>query len=444
MKKRAGKGKNKKSMFGMIFAIYMLWLLVMIMGGLALLWVRMDAYEKSRPEKTMENYMASHDGSYWNKLLIDNGVSKEYADTFDFSNASFLKKLELYTDDMPVYSVRSGDKEVFSVSLTNGKELKFGYHEWEIGEVKLTGSKISIYVPEDAAVSINGEKISADYMVQKNAQDVQLGLFDEAKNSEYGLAKYQLETIYSSDDFEVKDESGNVLELSETAGASYYYAPLMSDYKIAAPTDSTVTVNGIELAQGNAEIETRPNKDFEGLENFVDPLPEQKIYTIEGLIMKPDIVVKMADGSELPVSVDGNEYTYAIPAGKIEAKLSEYVMSAFDAYIAFIGGRGGNLEGNLNRYISYAAPDSDVYIRAKGAWRSLQWVKGRDARFKSAQINSYTPYSDKLFTCQIDYTLADDEKENANSCLFIFVKYKGEWKLAKILNTTSFVEVKPN
>lgn len=441
MKKRVDKNKKKKSVFGRVFAIYMLCLFVCIMGGLVLLWMRMDAYEKSRPERAVEAYMALCDSNYWSKLFDYNGVSKEYADAFLAEDVSFVKKLEMYTDDAPVYSIRFGDKEAFSISLTKGNKLMFGYNEWEIGDEKLTGSKVCIYVPENAIIAINGKEVSQDYLVQKNAQEVQLGVFDANKESGYGLGKYQLETVYTVDDFVVKDDSGNILELSEASGSSYYYAPIAKDYKIAAPADSIVTVNGIEVTQSNADVQSCPNKDFEGLEDFVDALPEQKIYTIEGLIMKPDIVVKTADGNTLEASVESNDYTYGIPPAEIPAKLSEYVMTVFDAYIAFIGGRGGNLEGNLNRYISYAAPDSDVYIRAKGAWRSLQWVNGRDGRFQSAVINKYIPYSDKLFTCQIDYTVADDKEENANSCLLIFVKYKGEWKLAKILNTTSFVEV---
>lgn len=435
--------KFKKNGFAIGVAIYMSWLFVMIASGLALFWMRMDVYEKSRPERAMESYVASCDGNYWNKMLVDGGLSKEYADKFDVENVSYFKKLESYTDDAPAYSVHLGDREVFSATLKKKNELMFGYNDWDIGEVKLTGSRISIYAPEDAVISIHGEKIPQDALVQKDAQALQLGVFEADSKDIRGLAKYQVNTVYTADDIIVNNSNGCVLDLSESSGTSYYYPPRARDYTITAPADSIVTVNGIALTPDNAKIQTSASKDFAGLEKFVTSLPQQKIYTIEGLVAKPDIVVTAADGRNLEASVNGKEYLYEIPPMEIAPELSRYIMGGFDAYIGFIGGRGGNLQGNYNRYIAYVAPESDAFIRAKGAWASLVWTSGRDGRLKAAQVSKYTQYSDELFTCQIDYTVVNDKTDNANSCLFIYVKYNGAWKVAKILNITSYAEIEP-
>ena len=435
--------KFKKSGFAIGLAIYAGWLFVIIVGGLALFWTRMDVYEKSRPERAIESYLASREGSYWNKLLVDGGVSKEYADKFDVENVSYSKKLELYADDAPVYSVRLGEREVFSAILKKRNELAFGYNDWDIDEVKLTGSKISIYAPEDAIISIHGEKIPPDALVQRDAHPVQLGVFEADSKDIRGLAKYQVDTVYTADDIIVADANGCILGLSASSGSSYYYAPYMSDYTITAPADSVVTVNGIIPTPDNAKIEDSVCKNLAGLEKFVTSLPQKKIYTIEGLIKEPVISVKAADGRDLEASVDGKDYLYESPSAEIAPDLSQYIMGVFDAYIALIGGRGGNFQGNFNRYATYLVPESDAFIRAKGARDSLVWTSGRDGRMMSAQISKYTPYSDELFTCQIDYTVANDKTQNANSCLFIFLKHNGMWKVAKILNITSYAEIEP-
>jgi len=429
----------KITTFAKGFMIYMLCLFVLVMVGLAVLWMRMDVYEKSQPDRAVEAFMSETDSGCWAKLLAEKGVGESYLAQLNLEDVDYNKKWELYTEEVPTYNVCFGGIDACTVSLKKGKELSFGCHEWQIDRIALGESKLCVYAPATAEICVGGEDISGRCLMQENAQELSLGLFDANREDIDGLARYQLETVYDIEDVTVRDSGGNLLELSYSSGLSYYYAPFMSDYRIVAPTDCTVTVNGIVLTSENARMETGGYEDFDGIEAYVRAVPTQTVYTIEGLIMPPEILVQADNGDILEAVVDGTDYLYDALPEEIPGQLSDYVLTVFDAYIAYSGNRNNNFAANYSRYLSYLAPGSEAVDRARQAQRSLKWIAGRDTKLQSAQIKAYIPYSEDLFTCQIDFTMAGDEKEDANTYLFVFVKYNGVWKVARVLNKTSFL-----
>lgn len=427
--------KNKRFVIG--FIIYMLLLLGLILVGLALLWRMMDAFERSRPNHRMEAYLAETDSDHWRNILLDKGVGKSFVNTLDLEDASFYKKMGLYTDAVPAYGIRFGNEDMLTVSLKSGEEISFGYHLWEIGSVDIVGRSLFIFAPQDAVISRDGEPIGKDCLIQENAQELELGVFDKNRKDIVGLSKYQLDYTYDTDGIVVEDRAGNVLELSYSSGNEYYYAPFMDDYKITVPAGSLVRVNGIALNGENAKIESHANEDFEGIEEFLPFVPGQEVYTIEGLIMPPDIEVETANGNRLIADTEGRDYLYEID-DEIPDELNQYIMQVFDAYIAFSGNRDGNLTANYNRYKACLVPESEAAERAYNSRASLKWVSGRDAWLKSAAIKKYIAYSDELFTCQINFSMINEESEDANAYLFIFVRYNGQWRVVRILNKTSY------
>ncbi len=430
---------RKKDGFAVGFILYLLSLFVMILIGWTILWLRMDVYEKSRPGKEIEKFIAATSNEYWQNFLIEKGMSKTYIETLDLEDVSFAKRLDLYTEEMPVYSVRFGNVEVLLVSLTEGTELPFGYSEWEIGDIQLTKGKLYIYAPEHAVIYVHGNQVSQDCLMQKNAQALSLGLFDANRAENIGLAKYCLDMVYDIEGVIVKDENGNELPVFHTNGSSYYYAPIMSNYNITTPKDCVVAVNGIVLTQENAKIEAQTNEDFEGIENFVSVVPEQMTYTVEGLVLPPEVTVETSQGNFLEPVIEGTNYWYGSSSSEISDELAQYVLTVFDAYIAYSGNRNDNLTANYNRYSSYLVPGSEAASRAYQAQSSLQWAANRDTRLEAANIKEYRPYSEELFTCQINFTMVGDSVENGNAYLFVFVKYQGSWKVVRVLNKTSFL-----
>ena len=426
-------GGRKRNKFVMGFTVYMLSLFCLALAGLGALWRRMEAYEQSRPEHEMEALLARTDAANWKDVLLEQGVGEHYADTLDLEDASFSRKMELYTDSEPVYGVRFGNVEMLTVGLRAGREIAFGYHLWQVDRIEVLESNLCIYAPSDAVIRVHGRALDGNCPAKENAQKLSLGVFEQNRQDIKGLTRYRPANIYEMDGITVEDSGGNLLELSYSSGNSYYYAPLMDDYTITVPAGSIVTVNGIVLDGDNALRETREEKDFEGIEDVLPFVPKQDIYRIEGLIMPPEIKVETAAGRRL--ASEGSEFLYGLEEEMPEA-LSEYVMTVFDAYVAYSGNREGRLAENYYRYQSFLVPDSEAAKRAYNAQSSLKWAEGRDTRLKSAAIGEYTPYSDELFTCQIHFSM-DNEAEDANVYLIIFCKYKGEWRVVRILNRTS-------
>ncbi len=429
--------KRKKSKFAIGFTLYLLLLFWLNLLGLALLWRGMDAYEKSRPDHGMEALLAGTDSAYWHGFLTQKGVSAGYVDTLDLEHAAFYKKMDSYTEETPVYCIRFGNEDMLTVSLKEGEKLPFGCHEWETGDIELAGSGLCIYIPQDAVIRIDGEAVGTECLVQENAQKLSLGIFDENRDDIGGLSKYRMDDIYDMEGVTVEDAGGSRLELAYSAGKSYYYAPLMEDYRITVPAGSTVKVNGIVLSEENSLKEIQSDEDFEGIEDFIPFVPGREIYTVQGLILPPEVTVETNGGNRLECTVEDGEYLYEID-DEISQTLSDYIMTVFDAYVAYSGNRNRNLSANYERYVSYLVPDSEAAKRAYMAQGSLKWTFGWDTKLKDAGITKYMAYSEDMSACQINFTLINDEVENANAYLFIFVKYNGEWRVVRILNKTSF------
>lgn len=430
---------RKKSKFALGFIIYMLALLLIVLAGLALLWGRLDAYEQSRPGHAMEDLIARSDSAYWRGILVERGVEGRYADTLELDNASFYKRVELYTDEEPAYGIRFGDENMLIVRLKEARKLSFGYHLWQVGSIDVVESSLCIYAPADAVIRVHGKELGRDCLVRENAQKLSLGIFEQNRQDIGGLAKYQPGNVYDIEGVTVEDSGGNQLELSYSSGKSYYYPPLMDDYTVTVPSGSVVTVNGIVLDRKNALLETKTDEDFEGIEDFLSFVPGQDVYKLSGLVKAPDITVETAAGNRLVSVREGRDFLYEIE-DEIPETMAEYVMEVFDAYIAYNGNRNDQLEQNYSRYISYLVPGSEAEIRAKKAIASLRWVRGRDTRLRDAGIKKYMAYSEDFFACQINYSLVDDKaSENVNAYLFIFCKYNGKWRIVRVLNKTSYL-----
>lgn len=429
---------RKKNKFAVGFSVYMLALLLIVLVGLALLWRRLDAYEQSRPGHAMEDLLARSDSAYWRGILVERGVEGRYADTLELDNASFYKRVELYTDEEPAYGIRFGDENMLIVRLREAQKLSYGYHLWQVGSIDVVASSLCIYAPADAVIRVHGKELGRNCLVRENAQELSLGIFEQNRKDINGLAKYQPGNVYDMEGVTVEDSGGNPLELSYSSGNSYYYPPLMDDYTVTVPTGSVVTVNGIVLDGKNAALETKADEDFEGIEDFLPFVPGWDVYKLTGFVMPPEITVEAGGGNRLVSAGKDRDYLYEIE-DEMPEKLAGYVMEAFDAYIAYSGNRNSETDQNYSRYMAYLLPGSEAAVRAQKARASIKWVHGRDIRLKSAGIARYIAYSDDLFACQINYSLVEDELKDANAYLFIFCKYNGKWRIVRVLNKTSFL-----
>lgn len=430
---------RKKRRFGKGLLVYILVFLVLSVAALGVFWYWLDNYELGRPQRTMENYLSAADSAYWENFLRTSGVEQGLLDSLDLEDTSYFKKVDLYTDETPVFGIRFGDREMLLTSLRPGRALPFGQTTWDVDKVELVRSGLVVYAPPGAQLLVDGQPVAEDCLTQPNAQKLSLNPLEQSRTDIPGLDRYEIDYIYSDERLRVLDAAGNELPLSQRRGKRYYYAPLSRTYTVEAPLDATVTANGVVLSEANATVSTAPMADFEGLETWIDPLPVVTRYELENLLMEPELMAYNADGA-LSVLQDGDHYLVSLSADEtFTEEVRQRVLDAFDAYIAFSGNRNANLNANYARYNSFLVPDSVAADRASKALDSLLWVKGRDTALESQQLTSVLRYGEDCFTARIDYAMQTDTEVQDNSILMIFVRYNDGWSIVNILNKTTAV-----
>ncbi|MBQ6797922.1 MAG: hypothetical protein IJP11_01650 [Oscillospiraceae bacterium] len=443
--KKKGKYLQKKPRktfpwFTLCFCIYLILMAAAISYGLLLLWNRMDVYERSRPHQAMESMMASTTPEGWHDLLSSYGISDHYIETLDLQDAVYYKDINRYTESAPAYGIRFGSTRMLYITLQPGETLDFGSFAWAIKSIEPVKSGLCIYAPADATITVEGKPIGKEYMTEEDALPLTVGPFEEGRVEIPGLAKFRLDHVYDNSGIAVTDAQGRPLELSHETGKSSYYPPLMENYTVTAPSDATVSVNGIALPESDA-LDYVANEDFKDLDEYIPYMPGTVRYEVNDLLLRPEITAVTSDGTVLNVTEEGNHFTFAREHNEaLAAEQEAYILEAFDAYIAFSGNRDGVLRTNYSRYMSYLVPESEPAQRAVGALESLSWMSNRDESLKSCEVSEVISYSDDLFTAQIDFTMKSDTTENANSYLFFFLRTaEEEWKVFRILNKTSFL-----
>ena len=436
------KYRSSRTRFLTGYFIYIMAFVAIIIVGLTVLWLRMDAYERSRPYRAMDSLMSMENPEAWRKLLADEGVEAAYLDTLAFDQANYTKKLGEYTDEKPVYSVRFGKTTMLTAYLRKGEDLRFGYSAWVLDHLTPVDSGLCVYAPEGATVMLNGAAVGEEYIAERNAQNITLGPLEADRTDIPGLTKYVLNRCFTADGITVTDAQGNALALGMQQGKSYYYPPVTSGYLIEAPSAVTVTVNGIPLTEEYAEITRKPLEDFEGMGDSVPVLPADVTYVIDGLVAAPEIKASFADGTLLaPTEKTADRWTFRLlPDEALRAEQEERILRIFDAYIAFLGNRNADLYGNYRRYLAYLVPGSEAAQRAEKSLDSLYWVQGRDTTLEDVSLGDVIRYGDDCFTAWLDFTrrLLDGGEDN-NSYLFIFVRYNSEWRVVRVMNKTSFI-----
>ena len=418
--------RPRRNGFRIGLLIYIAVFFALTFAGLYWLWNRMDVFEKSRPQNAIDAWMEAADGSYFRALLTDGGIDADYIATMDLEDASYYKLLGHYTDDAPTW---------FSVTLREGAPLAFDSHEWEVGGVELLRHVTCVYAPFDAEIILGDAPLGTEHLIRADAAELPRGVFDGGAADYPTLAKYAIDKTFGPESLLVTDASGAELPLAASTADSYYYYPLTHAYVISAPSSYTVTVNGVALTAENAEITRAPIPELEGIDSYVAALPETVTYTIDGLVAQPEVAAETRDGMALvPAAAEGNAYTFVLENDEaLEEDQYDRILEVFDAHVAYNTNRNGNTTTNYNRFRGCLVPGSDAANRAYRALETVIWAAGRSAALSSAEIGEVLRYADDCFTARVDFTLVTDEEENSNSYLYVFVRYGGEWRVARFL-----------
>lgn len=219
---------NKRFVTGML--VYALVFLAIVSGGLWVLWDYIDAYEQSRPVNAIKAYVDSltpEDLSAGSGALLDTLdvrlQSREESSRLIRESVgqefSYAKKSAESSDNRQVYVLRSGRQVIGQFAITSGEPDKFGFRIWEVTEESfdfshLLGESVSVTVPSDFTVLVNGAELDSSYITNKDIPYTKLEEF-------YGSYPLPSLVTYSADSYlgeatlEVLDRQGNPVVITE-------------------------------------------------------------------------------------------------------------------------------------------------------------------------------------------------------------------------------------
>ena len=219
---------SRKFIIGLL--IYVVLFLVVAAVGLGVFWKFIASYEASRPKNTLKAYVEQLtveqmcEGSDELYASVDQNIqSREQFDQVIrdavTESVSYAKKSSESTENRQVYVLRTGKTPVGRFVIEAGEADVFGFRIWEVAESSfdfsyLMTEGISVTVPEDYKVSLNGHLLSESYITKTGIEYTSLGGFYD----DYDLPAM---VTYSASNFlgeglvEVADNEGNVVEITD-------------------------------------------------------------------------------------------------------------------------------------------------------------------------------------------------------------------------------------
>ncbi len=426
---------KKKNIFLRAFLIYCLILILIIGAGLLVLRSFLKSYEASRPDNTVEEFMASRDHDFWLdglQELIDAGFNEftlpgamlsdfgidENAEISWRSNASDSKTEQSY-------DVRLGSSKICTLLLRSSNNVGFGLKSWVVSDWEFTmpgGADIRLSVPTGCTAEINGVAVSADYITDVGSISLSLEHdFDIPPAAEI----YEIKGMMGPADIKAFDADGNELEAASVSANHVEFLPEPTqEFSFLALEGAEVYVNGQEITG-----------------NYCSPLDlglegESSIlrYECQGLFGEPDIRVvqdeELVEAIELPVG-----YCYIPGASEeIEGNLSEFLEGFIYAYVNFSANKDHNAEGNFAALSNYLLPGSELYTLIANTIENIAWATTSGLEYNSISYFDLIPLGDERYICSIaydiSYTLGPDELEVKDGNLILVEKHDGRYRVA--------------
>lgn len=225
----ARKQKIFSGKFIIGIVIYAVVFLALAAVGLKVFWDFIEAYEISRPVNTVNAFMDSLsveqlcEGSDELYASVDQNIqSREQFDQVirDMVTESLTcaKKSKESTEDRQVYAIRAGKQVVGEFAIAAGKPDKFGFRVWELADSSfdlsyLMGQSVSITVPSEYQVSVNGNVLDETYITKTGIEYSALdGFYDD-----YDLpvmVTYTADNFLGEADMVAADSEGNVVQIT--------------------------------------------------------------------------------------------------------------------------------------------------------------------------------------------------------------------------------------
>lgn len=215
--------KQKKSRFVMGMVIYAAVFLAVTAAGLGVLWKYMEAYELSRPRTAVadfveqltaeqirlgcEDFLSQIDSNIQTPDQAFQAIQDSLTEEI-----TYVKNGKDSTSDRQVYILRQGSQVIGTLAIRQESESAFGFTPWQVTEYSfdfahLAGEGITVTIPEEYSLSVNGNILDESYIKKKDIPFP--ALEDFAGDFEMvTLVTYRLENYLGELPLEILDPAG--------------------------------------------------------------------------------------------------------------------------------------------------------------------------------------------------------------------------------------------
>lgn len=240
-KRSAAAAKRRPNYFRIGLAIYIMLGLILTLWGMRRLNNFLKEYEESRPKYTIDGYVSHLNSGFYSDMVrqkveeipvSDYETADTIASTLDIESLggtgyTWVKKVDEYSDEKPVYYIRYNGASIATVALqrVSGTE-KFDFPVWktmepesliEISpEAKYT---LDVTVPDGGSLLVNGMKVPMSSLTDT---EYDLGLDEKAKNIvENPVGQHvKIDGLFVTPEVRAFDADGNALSAKAVPDAS--------------------------------------------------------------------------------------------------------------------------------------------------------------------------------------------------------------------------------
>lgn len=240
---RSEKRKRSSRIYWICLALYGILITGAAAYALSQVWVYAEEYEASRPDNTMDEYVAALSENLWGDGIAQTVSEMAHEVQSDEEVAEHVKALlsngisyvrKAGADHSGInYSLRCNGNEFGVVKLveddSNADQIKFGMLPWKVEseefDFNALYSSVEIVVPRTYEVYLNDVLLGAEYIVEEGIKyDVLAEYYDEFENLP-SKVRYKFDNAIGSLEFTVRDEYGEVVVIDETQDDSQFINP---------------------------------------------------------------------------------------------------------------------------------------------------------------------------------------------------------------------------
>ncbi len=262
----------------------------------------------------------------------------------------------------------------------------------------------SLTVPYGSSVTVNGISLSNGYIIETGLKYPFLTRFEEKLPELSTSLIYQISGLFRIPEVSV---SYNGVPLEDSVKGSYCLpADMTKTYKIYAPSDAVVKLNGVSA--GKSEI-TAENIEFPILQDvtsYVKIRPYLTEYTVSGLLSSPEITASDAKGKALKADIyhsDENRILFLYPSTPEPPEKDVITLKTFaEYYVKYIYSGSYNLGNHYSNITAMTPAKSLAFTKLKNMYNSLYKADiSRNIKFGNPEYYDYTAYSETAFSCMV-------------------------------------------